>query len=167
MPRKRKSLCDEIDWEAIGRLYRDGWTDTEISDLLGVKRRTFSDWKRIRPEFGELVAEWKEIADQRVERALFERAVGYSVEEERPMVVAGEVQIVRYRKHIASDPTSMIFWLKNRKKEEWNDQVQVTGNNGGPIETKELSDDEYARRIAFALAGATRGRAGGSQDTGS
>ena len=32
------------------------------------------------------------------------------------------------------------------------DKSELTGKNGGPIETKELSDTEKARRIAFALA---------------
>ena len=32
------------------------------------------------------------------------------------------------------------------------DKSELTGKNGGPIETKELSQTETARRIAFALA---------------
>jgi hypothetical protein len=32
------------------------------------------------------------------------------------------------------------------------DKTELTGKDGGPIETRELSDTEAARRIAFALA---------------
>lgn len=36
------------------------------------------------------------------------------------------------------------------------EKQEVTGANGGPIETRELSDTEAARRIAFTLAKATK-----------
>jgi hypothetical protein len=36
------------------------------------------------------------------------------------------------------------------------DKTELTGANGGPIETRELSDTEAARRIAFTLARATK-----------
>lgn len=38
------------------------------------------------------------------------------------------------------------------------DRVEHTGANGGPIETKELSDLELARRAAFLLAKADKGQ---------
>jgi hypothetical protein len=36
------------------------------------------------------------------------------------------------------------------------DKTELTGKDGGPIETRELSDTEAARRIAFTLARATK-----------
>jgi hypothetical protein len=36
------------------------------------------------------------------------------------------------------------------------DKTELTGANGGPIETHELSETEAARRIAFTLAKATK-----------
>ncbi|MCK1479314.1 DNA-packaging protein [Bradyrhizobium sp. 197] len=37
------------------------------------------------------------------------------------------------------------------------DKTELTGREGGPIETRELSETEAARRIAFTLAKATQG----------
>jgi hypothetical protein len=37
------------------------------------------------------------------------------------------------------------------------DKTELTGRDGGPIETRELSETEAARRIAFTLAKATQG----------
>ena len=36
------------------------------------------------------------------------------------------------------------------------DKVELTGKDGGPIQTEELSQTEIARRIAFTLASAAR-----------
>jgi transposase-like protein len=36
-------------------------------------------------------------------------------------------------------------------------RVEVTGRNGGPMETKDVAGYDLARRIAFALAGAKEG----------
>lgn len=36
------------------------------------------------------------------------------------------------------------------------DKTELTGKDGGPIETRELSDTEAARRVAFLLAKATK-----------
>jgi hypothetical protein len=36
------------------------------------------------------------------------------------------------------------------------DKTELTGKDGAPIETRELSDTEYARRIAFTLARAAK-----------
>jgi hypothetical protein len=40
-------------------------------------------------------------------------------------------------KELPPDTTAMIFWLKNRKRDQWRDRVdnEHTGKDGGPIET--------------------------------
>jgi hypothetical protein len=37
-----------------------------------------------------------------------------------------------YREYVAPDPTSMIFWLKNRRRNEWRDkqETELSGNFG-------------------------------------
>jgi phage terminase small subunit len=46
--------------------------------------------------------------------------------------------------------------MLGRMKGAFSDKVALTGPDGGPIETKELSPIEYARRIAFILDRADR-----------
>jgi hypothetical protein len=45
-------------------------------------------------------------------------------------------------KHYPPDPTAAIFWLKNRQKDKWRDkrEEEVSGPNGGPIQTADLSN---------------------------
>jgi hypothetical protein len=66
-----------------------------------------------------------------------------------------------YVEHAPPDTTAAIFWLKNRRREEWRDvsSHEQTGPNGGPIlhatDLSTLSDDELARLIATHLEGDT------------
>ena len=62
----------------------------------------------------------KEASDARVERSLYQRANGYS----HPAVKAfmtrdGKIVEHHYIEHYPPDPTSMIWWLKNRRPDRW------------------------------------------------
>ncbi|MBE0666686.1 MAG: hypothetical protein IH593_03340 [Bacteroidales bacterium] len=49
---------------------------------------------------------------------------------------SGKIPIVKTRKttkHLAADPTSMIFWLKNRRPDLWKDRREITGKDGGEL----------------------------------
>ena len=65
-------------------------------------------------------------------------------------VVDGAIAMTPIRKVYPPDTTAAIFWLKNRKPEEWRDKqaVEHSGPNGGPIETRSLSDEALKARIA-------------------
>jgi len=143
--------------EAI-ELARKGLTNTEIADRMGIACSTLKLWRKLHPEFSAAVKEGKDSADDLVIESLFKRARGYEVVEEKAMNIDGDVQIVRLEKHIPGDPTSMIFWLKNRQPEDWGDkkQVELSGPEGYPIKAevsvsltdklakyKDLFNDEY------------------------
>jgi hypothetical protein len=60
-----------------------------------------------------------------VEQALYQRAVGCEVYEEKPGFDKGQhVSTARVKKQLPADPTSMIYWLKNRQPEKWRDRQQ-------------------------------------------
>jgi hypothetical protein len=46
--------------------------------VFSVTEKTINTWKRAHPEFAAALARAKDVADDRVERALYERAIGYS-----------------------------------------------------------------------------------------
>ena len=48
--------------------------------------------------------------------------------------------------------TLLMFLLKGRRPEKFKDRHEHTGADGGPIETREMSNLEFARRVAFVLA---------------
>lgn len=63
--------------------------------------------------------------DRQVEKSLLQRALGYSYEETSEKYEGGVMTERKVtKKHVASDTTAQIFWLKNRKPEQWRDKPQ-------------------------------------------
>lgn len=60
------------------KLCKQGATDFELGIAFGVSRRTIGYWASKYKEFGTALKVGKDIADDRVERTLYERATGYS-----------------------------------------------------------------------------------------
>lgn len=112
-----------------------GATDLEIADALQIRSATFYLWKATHIEFSEAVSVGKKQADDRVERSLFARANGYEHDEVDIRVVAGRVVQTPIRKFYPPDTAAAIFWLKNRRKEEWRDKVdhEHGGPDGSPL----------------------------------
>ena len=120
---------------------RDGLTEEQIAKNMGVSRSTLSDYKVKYPDILRAIKNSKEVADREVENALFNKATGYTVKLKKPMKVrrveydeASGRKIAEYERieyieeevHVPADTTAQIFWLKNRKPNEWRDKVTVT-----------------------------------------
>lgn len=103
-----------------------GATDQEIADFFEVDVRTIHRWKADHDEFCHSLKAGKEVADERVERSLFQRATGYEQEEVKIFMPAGRDEPVYapFRAKIAPDTTACIFWLKNRRRDLWRDKTQ-------------------------------------------
>lgn len=108
-----------------------GATDADIADFFGVTVRTIDNWKSEHEGFFQSLKTAKEIADARVERSLYQRAVGYQTDAVKIFMPANAAEPVYapYRENVQPDTTAAIFWLKNRKKEEWSDKT-VQENTG-------------------------------------
>lgn len=102
-----------------------GATDVELADFFQVAVSTISRWKVMQPEFSEALKVGKDAADERVAQSLYHRALGYSHPEVDIRVVEGQIVQTPLIKHYPPDTTAAIFWLKNRRKEEWRDKVDV------------------------------------------
>lgn len=134
------------------KLALEGKIDTQIAEILGVSNATVYNWKNQFPAFLEALKLSKDIVDAKVAKSLFDRAMGYSHPEEKIFYdsKSGDVVVHETTKQYAPDPTSMIFWLKNRQPDEWRDKREVDHTVAGNIEVK-VSKLEVARRIAFHL----------------
>jgi transposase-like protein len=129
-----------------------GATDAQLADEFGVTVTTIYNWRNKFPDFLDAIKTNKAIADERVERSLYERATGYSRESVKIFCNKdGEVSQVPFIEHVAPDPTSMIFWLKNRKPQEWRDKVQteISGRVaiGEVADPKDLTDEQLRDEI--------------------
>ena len=117
------------------KLCRLGATDVELADFFGVERTTIWRWTNQFPEFCNALKTGKDAADDRVERSLYHRAVGYTFDSEKVFQHQGEIVRAPVREHVPPDTTAIIFWLKNRRPDLWRDrrEHEVTGKDGGPI----------------------------------
>ena len=103
---------------------RDGLTDEQISHNIGIHPSTLYDWQKKYSEIAEALKNGKEVVDRQVENALLKRALGYEYEEVKQIIEKDEKGKDRKRiektiKQVIPDTTAQIFWLKNRKPEEW------------------------------------------------
>jgi len=132
-----------------------GKTEAEIAVEFGVNVDTITNWKKSHPEFLVSLKVGKSAADVKVEASLYKRALGYDLDVlETTEYPDGGLQVKKTTKHIAPDTTAQIFWLKNRKPDEWRDkqQTEITGKDGGPILLNNLSDEEVERRAREILS---------------
>lgn len=140
---------------------KDGLTDEQIAHNIGITRETLNQWCKRFSDISDTLKRGKEVVDREVENALLKRALGYKfteVTKERVikydpttgeatgshLVVTKEVE-----KEVQPDTTAQIFWLKNRKPEQWRDKrdveldAEVRSNN--PFQG--LSTEELRRYI--------------------
>jgi len=103
-----------------------GATDEELAVFLGVAVSTVNKWKKEKPEFSEAIKEGKSVADAKVAQSLYNRALGYTHKDTKFATHEGKITDTKeYDKHYAPDPTSAIFWLKNRQKDKWRDKNEL------------------------------------------
>lgn len=112
---------------------RDGLTEEQIAKNMGIGYSTLQAWKNKYQDILDTLKKGKEVIDIQVENALLKRALGYRYQEVIEEIVTnedtGESNLVvtkRITKEVSPDTTAQIFWLKNRKPEEWkNDPHKV------------------------------------------
>ncbi len=151
----RPSKINAIDETLLEKLYLDGKTDVEVAYFIGVTGRTLHNWKNKYPKFFHSLKEWKKQADERVEKSLYKRAIGYTYDEitYEKLKIGGlgiqlskeEIEAIKHVetnktkvvvKEIVPDVTAQIFWLKNRQPKQWRDRQEV--EHSGTINFGEL-----------------------------
>lgn len=82
---------------------RSGLTDEQIAHNMGIHVSTLYKYKDRSDEINDALKKTKEVVDYEVECALLENAMKGNV-------------------------TAQIFWLKNRKKNEWREKIELPTN---------------------------------------
>lgn len=133
------------------RIVRDcamaAMTNHEIATYFGVKVETLNEWIARDPEFAIAMRLPRDLADERVEKALFHRAVGYSFAAEDIHVSAtGTVTRVPVIKHMPPDVGAATFWLKNRRGHLWKEKQDI--DLTGTLDVTQKADDPRALAMA-------------------
>lgn len=123
-----------------------GAIDKEIADFFGVSVATLNTWKTAHPEFLESLKAGKQIADANVAQSLYNRALGYTTKETKIASFEGRItDTLDVDKHYPPDPTSAIFWLKNRQPALWRDK---------PAE--EVEQEQTITKVVVEVVGAPK-----------
>lgn len=135
---------------------RDGLTDEQIAANMGIAPKTLYRWKEQYCQICQSLKRGKEVVDIQVENALLKRALGYTYKEVTREKLfnpeTGQYELMPTKevtKEVVPDTTAQIFWLKNRRPEQWRDKrdVSVEGelNTNNPFAG--LSTDELRKII--------------------
>lgn len=112
---------------------RQGLFDAQIAKNMGISEATLYRYKANHPQIKEALRKGKEVVDIEVENAMLKRALGYTVRiVEQKIDKFGDVHDCERDVHIPGDVTAQIFWLKNRRRQQWRDKVEYS-NDGGEI----------------------------------
>ena len=101
---------------------KSGLTDEQIAKNIGINRTTLYDWKKKEVNIADALKKGKEVIDFEVENALLKRALGYEYEEE---TYENGILTKKVKKQVPPDTTAQIFWLKNRKPNNWKDRIET------------------------------------------
>lgn len=106
---------------------RNGLIDEDIAANMGISRSTLGEWKNKYQVISDALKEEKEVADIRVENALYKKALGYKYTEvTEELNSSGELVVTkRVTKEVQPDVTAQIFWLKNRRPDLWRDRQRL------------------------------------------
>lgn len=122
---------------------RDGLTLAQIAHNCGVGLTTLKRWRDDHEEIRTALKRGKEVVDIEVENALHKKAMGYTVNVSKVFKVKHidyneatgrkirEYETLETREeeiHIPADTIAQIFWLKNRKPDEWREKRQEPEN---------------------------------------
>lgn len=151
----RQSSYKPENAKQAGKLCELGATDAELADFFEVSVRQVHRWKIIYPEFAEALKVGKDIVDDKVERSLLELASGYRYTEVQAIKVrvakdTDQIEMVEVERVCPPNVTAQIFWLKNRRPDQWRDVHKVEHGRAGEFDA--MSDDKLNEHIAEQLA---------------
>jgi hypothetical protein len=95
------------------------WGD-ERRRFFKVSVFTIRQWRLQYEDFSTTVRLGKQIADERAEQALYERAIGYDYDVD----IGRGKTIIR---HIPPDLGALKVWLYNRRPDRWKEKVEFAG----------------------------------------
>jgi hypothetical protein len=101
-----------------------GATDDELARLLDVPRDTIDAWLAEVAEFAAAVKAGRDVADATVAERLYARAIGFSHPAVKIFQSGGAPLEVPYTEHYPPDIQACIFWLRNRRRQDWRDKIE-------------------------------------------
>ncbi|WP_353986594.1 HNH endonuclease [Lactiplantibacillus plantarum] len=115
---------------------RDGLTDAQIAQKIGIRRPTLYDWKKKYPDISDALKKGKEVIDRQVENALLKKALGYTVTETTRELIDDKGQ---NKRHDGVQPLTASQWTMCKSYFQQccaycGNQVKLTKDHLKPLE---------------------------------
>lgn len=136
MAKPKFDFDDEQNLIRIEGWARDGVDDKQIAANIGYSEAHFSVLKGKLPKLSKALKNGRAPIDFAIESKIYRKAMGMKVmvqqaikvkdvyfDEEGRRCEKERVEIVELEQEVPPDTTAGIFWLKNRKPEQWNRPV--------------------------------------------
>jgi hypothetical protein len=142
----RPPTLDENEKKKVVELLKFGLTESQICEALGFTRRALQYVKAKDEPFFHSIREARKISDAKVERALYERAIGYQHQETKYMASAGKFKKFETIKIYPPDVDACRFWLTNRKSENWKEKHDIDFGKGTAETMRSIAELISGRR---------------------
>lgn len=160
MGRKSKYIEIVTKLDKVKEYARNGLTQKEIGGIIGISHETFNQYLNKYPEFAEALKTAKDEADSEVIGAIFKSAIGYEVIEEHLEYTPAssdksktEIKSVKkIKKHIKPNVMAGIWWLYNRRRNDWKQKQLDLPELPSIPEFENLSDEELLKTFHQGLA---------------
>jgi hypothetical protein len=140
-----------------------GATNETLAARFEVCRRTIDSWIASIPEFSIAVKQGRAGADEAVVSALFMRATGIEQKMTKVFCHRGQPVTADYTVHLPPDVRACIFWLRNRRPEEWREsRPAVAAAKDEPNWVSELEAASERVRLEAVAERAARSAAEGT-----
>lgn len=157
----RKGIANKLtkwDTHVVGRLedikqwILSGDTVVQISNKIGINPDTWYRYVREHEILAELVKFANEQVNEEVEQSLLRLCKGFEFEEVRTTVEEDKMgkkrkRIEKTTKYHPPSPSAIAFWLKNRSKEKWQENLEVA------IDNKQLEEKRKKEFLAIIKGG--------------
>lgn len=146
---KRPNINDWLEPDQLARIQgwaRDGLTMEQIAYNMNINKTTLYKWQKKSDNLINALKVSRDSADRQVENALFKNAIGFHYTEEQ---LTDDGEVVEVKKYSKPNTTAQIFWLKNRKPDEWREKqnVEHEGTVNQNMNISKLTDEEL-RKLA-------------------
>lgn len=118
-----------------------GATIKEIAAFFEVNEDTIYEWQKVHPTFSEAIKKGRVEADAEIGNSLYQRAKGFKKKAVKIFQHEGQSYEHHYMEYFPPDPTSMIYWLKNRRgrvdeaggAQKWADKHEHVHDGAVPV----------------------------------
>ena len=149
----RNNIDEELESQLplIIAMVKDGCSDKEIVEKLGISASTWKRKKAQNKKIKEALDELMDNRNQEVEESLFKCCTGYSYYEEvvtkvkeevraenGEVTIKEDVKISKVKKYKGPDIVAQKYWLNNKKKVVWKDDPHKVENDKKLTKLKEI-----------------------------